>query len=77
MPSRRGSLLRAAIGAPANLAPVKQPALPALMRFLESPNSRVRAAAAATIIRLGWGIGYGSVSQVAHAILEDSLMQTA
>lgn len=41
-----------------------------ITRFLESESSRVRAAAAVTLIRLGWGVGLGSISQVALAILE-------
>ena len=48
-------------------------ARPALTLFMESSSSRVRAAAAATLIRLGWGIGLGSVSEVAQAILEQTL----
>ena len=45
-------------------------ARPALTRFLESDSSRVRAAAATTLIRLGWGIGFGAISHVALSMLE-------
>lgn len=48
-------------------------ARPTLTRFMESPIGRVRAAAATTLIRLGWGIGFGAITQIAQALLEQML----
>lgn len=42
------------------------------VRFLESSAASVRAAAAVTLIRLGWGIGIGGISETALLILEQS-----
>ena len=41
-----------------------------LSRLLESRHVRVRAAAAATILRVGWGVGLGQLSSVALDLLE-------
>ena len=45
-------------------------AKPLLTRLLECRHVRVRAAAAATILRIGWGVGLGQVSSVALSLLE-------
>jgi len=38
--------------------------------MLECPHSRVRAAAAVALLRLGWGVGLGALSSAALHVLE-------
>ena len=45
-------------------------AQPLLAQLLESSQPRVRAAAAAALLRLGWGVGLGQLSAAAHQMLE-------
>ena len=45
-------------------------AQPLLAKLLESSQPRVRAAAAAALLRLGWGVGLGQLSAAAHQMLE-------
>ena len=45
-------------------------AKPLLARLLESRKASLRGAAAAALLRLGWGVGLGSLTTTAISVLE-------